>query len=127
MSNRTILNWIVALGVIILLAGTAVGIKLSKSKSPIVLEKDFTPEQKAVLNALRAARADVERSKAELAEMIANARANLIAVQPNANQPISWMVLISSGKIAEHPVNRNDQKPIVWGFRNDGAVVWKYQ
>lgn len=83
----------------------------STKESPKVV---LSPEQQAVVNELRQARAELEQARQELE--IAKARQGL---DPNAQ--VSWLIVDR-----DHSVIANNQ-PILWGFRSDGLVTWKVQ
>ena len=99
----------------------------SKSSPTAKAEANFTPEQKAVISALRSARteldqtrAQLEKTKQELSDMITAARAVAISKGVDPNTQVCWL------PIDGNQVNCGD-KPAFWGFRADGTVIWKCQ
>lgn len=128
-SARIMLAYMV--GGVMILAILAIGIKVSwRDKSP---ESKFTPEQKAVLSALRTARAEAEQTRAQLEktkqeinDMLNGFRQAAIAKGVNPDVPTSWLDLHANGQpIVTAPNAQGQQVSVHWGFRDDGLVVWK--
>lgn len=119
-----------ALLVFFLIACFALFLRFRSARDP---ENKFTPEQRAVLSALRNARADlenaqtkVEQSKRELADMMASARQNAIAKGIDPNVHTSWLNLSANNQpLVTCPNAQTQNVSIHWGFRDDGLIVWK--
>lgn len=86
------------------------------SSSNVATKVVLSPEQQAVINELRQARAELEQAREALE--IAKARA---ALDPNAQ--VSWLIVDRDHDV----INTTDGKPILWGFHSDGMITWKYQ
>lgn len=88
------------------------------------VEKDFPPEAKAVLSAIRTATADLEKSKQELQAMINDAKSSITAANLSPNVQTTW---IAHGVSGQWAVRGNDTKiPVLLGFRTDRIVSWKF-
>ena len=125
-------NIIILIGFVtgVLMIAMAIHLKVREAKTPSIntiesVEKDFSPEAKAVLSAIRIATDNLEKSKAELQLLIANATASIIAANVNTNVTTCW---IPHGVKGAWAVRSNDpnQTPVLLGFRQDGLVLWKY-
>jgi len=88
-------------------------------------ESNFTPEEKAVIVALRNARgsfeqaqADVEKSKAELREMINEFRALAVVKGIDTNVETTWLPASGKGVMC-------GDKQCEMGYRADGFVMWR--
>lgn len=120
MKNLAFTTVAVLLAVLCIIAAAVFVNKARASRDP---ELKFTPEQKAVLMALRNARADLENTKAEVAKMIADAQALRVQVNPN-NVQTTWLDLkYDNGR--PFVASSNGGPSILWGFRTDGGVIWK--
>lgn len=114
-------------------AGVIIKVKFSKPKTQAQMEEDFTPEQKAVLAAWRnvtaemnKARADLEQSKREFAQLINEARQVAITKGLDPNVNTSWLdIMVNNQPIVTCPNAQGQQVSIHWGFRDDGMITWK--
>ena len=99
-------------------------------------EDNFTPSQKAfikqmgiALGEIGAAREELEKTKAEIRDMVSTVRASIFTEVPATNQHIDWLVNGAPNTNGNGGVIYivNDGKPILWGLRADGRVFWKPQ
>lgn len=114
------------IGIILIgMLGVIVKVKFSKPKTQAEMEANFTPEQKALLTAIRNATAELtqathrlEQSKREFTDMMTAANAIAISKGVDPNVHITWLSM--NGE----PIFCGD-KQAWWGFRDDGVVIWK--
>jgi hypothetical protein len=120
---------IIVVGSILIATGIAIKIHTAHSKDA---EVDFTAEQKAVLKALRSARADLdaargqlEKTKAEITLYLDQAKATAVAQSLDPNVSVGWVCYGPNGQYATRK-DSNPEVPVMFGFRSDHLMMWKY-
>jgi hypothetical protein len=103
--------------------------KIQEAKTPAKrttqqVEKDFSPEAKAVLFAIRTAKAELEQSKLEFITMINDAKASIAAGNLT---PVHTTWVDHSRQNAWVCRTQNRNVFALLGFRDDGLVVWKFE
>ena len=98
-------------------------------------EIELTPEQKIVVaewrkvaGEVRQAREDIEKTKAEVYQILKEVKATAISKNLDRNVGVNWLTHGWNGEpnwtmtwiVA-------NGKPILWGMRDDGLVMWKSQ
>ena len=69
------------------------------------------------------AKADLEKSKAEFVQLIADTKASAIAKNLDPDVKVTW---ITYGPRGQYGVKDNTTIPITFGFREDRIMIWKY-
>lgn len=87
-------------------------------------ESSLTVEEQRLLNKIQDAQAQLDQTKSDIQEMLSDAKAAAVSINTN-NVNIQWVVIAVNGQ----PLLQNTTtgKGIEWGFRDDGAVIWKTQ
>lgn len=88
-------------------------------------QSEMVQEIRDNLSDVKQLKADVEKTKSELQEMINGARANIIAAGLNQDIHTCWLVHGTYNGEGRYVVVGD--KPILFGFRDDGLVLWKPQ
>jgi len=123
-------GFILSMGVLVVTLACATIVFHNKFSSKYVpnkrvnIERDFTPEQKAVINAVRQAQADLDKSKAELVQLIADAKATAIAKNLDPSVKTEYIAHGVNGSWAIR--DRTNPVPVLLGFRSDRIVTWKF-
>ena len=87
-------------------------------------ESKFTPEQREVLDELRSAQAQLDQTKADIADMIDKAKVASANIDTN-NLRVQWIEInVGRGPLI---TGGDNYKGLLWGFRDDGVVLWKTQ
>jgi hypothetical protein len=127
--NTAKFTFVFSIGVLVialLTAGVVIRHRFSSKPMPtkrVNIERDFTPEQKAVLSAIRQAQADLEKSKVELIQLITEAKVTAITknIDPNVRT-----IYIAHGVNGSWGIRTGTTVPVLLGFRDDRLVTWKY-
>ena len=85
-------------------------------------ESKFTPEQREVLDELRSAQAQLDQTKADIADMLAKASLAAANIDTNGLR-VQWVDI----QVGDQSIVLCNGKPVLWGFRDDGVVLWKSQ
>ena len=91
--------------------------------APVMVEDDYTKEQKAVLAEMKQMRIDLEKAKAEIAMVIDQAKATAISKGLDTNVQTNWIVY---GPNCQYAIRTGTSVPVAFGFRSDHLVMWKY-
>ncbi len=118
------LTWLVCFVVFV---GSAIYLvtntKSEPPPAPVMIEDDYTKEQKAVLAEMKTMRTDLEKAKAEIIMLIDQAKATAISKGLDTNVHTDWIVYGPNGQYA---IRTGTSVPAAFGFRSDHLVVWKY-
>jgi hypothetical protein len=90
---------------------------------PVLVEDDYTKEQKAVLAEMKQMRTDLEKAKAEITMLVDQSKATAISKGLDTNVHTDWIVYGHNGQYA---IRTGTAVPVAFGFRSDHMVMWKY-
>jgi hypothetical protein len=116
----------IVLGLITFVAVTSIviGFKIHQANAAHKTRVVFTPDQQEAIDQLNQAREEAVKATTELNNAIASARATVPAGTPDMN--IDWLFNGDYGNGNNYAIVNNN-KPIYWGLRSDGVVLWKAQ
>ncbi len=125
MNNNLKMRWVITITTVIIMVIFLVGmpIILRSSHKTETTKIALTAEQKEVIRQLNIARDEARQAKDELAAMIETAK---YAVPVQSGPSVERWLIVGQYDNQNYSIINNG-KPILWGFRSDGIVMWKSQ
>lgn len=100
-----------------------------KKSREVLVEDDYSKEQKELLVEMKQMRADIEKAKTDINLALQSFNASAVQRGLDPNVVTTWLQVGYYGPTQNFTVvsGTTNKLPILWGFRGDGLVTWKNQ